>query len=98
MRENPDIEVELSSHTDSRASDAYNQKLSEERARSAVEYIISRGVKRSRILARGYGESRLINGCTNGVKCSDWEHAQNRRTEFKIIGLNGGTVSSKAGR
>jgi outer membrane protein OmpA-like peptidoglycan-associated protein len=98
MRENPDIEIELSSHTDSRASDAYNQKLSDERARSAVEYIISRGVKRSRIFAKGYGESRLVNSCKNGVKCSDWEHAQNRRTEFKIIGLNGGTVSSKAGR
>lgn len=94
MRENPDIEVELSSHTDSRASDAYNLKLSNERAQSAVEYIISRGIKRSRIFAKGYGESKLINKCKNGENCNEWEHAQNRRTEFKIIGLNGGVLNS----
>ncbi|MFV0593761.1 MAG: OmpA family protein [Draconibacterium sp.] len=85
LNDNPDIKVELGSHTDSRGSDSYNQALSQKRSESAVKYIISKGIDASRIIAKGYGETQLINKCSNGVQCSDWEHRQNRRTEFKII-------------
>ncbi|WP_316736799.1 OmpA family protein [Pedobacter aquatilis] len=81
---NPTINIELSSHTDSRGKDAYNLTLSQKRAESAVQYIVSKGISRSRIVAKGYGETRPVNRCLNGVKCSEAEFQQNRRTEFKI--------------
>jgi peptidoglycan-associated lipoprotein len=87
MMDNPDIKVELGSHTDSRAKDAYNMKLSQKRAESAVNYIVSRGIKQERITAKGYGETMLVNRCKNDVKCSEEEHQQNRRTEFKVTGF-----------
>jgi outer membrane protein OmpA-like peptidoglycan-associated protein len=87
LKENPSIRVELGSHTDSRSSDQYNLTLSQKRSESAVSYIVSNGVSKDRIIAKGYGESKLLNRCTNGVKCSEEEHAKNRRTEFKIIGF-----------
>jgi outer membrane protein OmpA-like peptidoglycan-associated protein len=79
------IKIELSAHTDAVGDDAYNQTLSEKRARAAVEYIISKGVPASRIVAKGYGESKIVNRCKNGVFCTDDEHAPNRRIEFKIL-------------
>jgi len=85
MKENPTLVVELGSHTDSRGSDKYNLLLSQRRSNSAVEYIVSQGISRSRIVAKGYGETQLVNHCSNGVKCSDSEHRKNRRTEFKIL-------------
>lgn len=85
MKDNPDIKVEVSSHTDSRGSDSYNLKLSQNRAKAAVDYIISKGISPSRITGIGYGETRLLNQCSNGVKCSEAEHQINRRTEMKII-------------
>jgi outer membrane protein OmpA-like peptidoglycan-associated protein len=88
MKENPSIHVELSSHTDCRGKDAYNMKLSQKRAESAVNYIISQGVDGERIYAKGYGESQLLNQCKNGVKCSEEEHAVNRRTEFKVVKID----------
>lgn len=88
MKENPAIHVELSSHTDCRGKDAYNMKLSQKRAESAVNYIISQGVSAERIYARGYGESHLLNQCKNGVKCSEEEHQVNRRTEFKVVKID----------
>ena len=81
----PSSSVELSSHTDSRGSAAYNQDLSQRRAQSAVSYIVGRGVSRSRITAIGYGETRLRNRCSDDVKCSEEEHQTNRRTEAKLI-------------
>lgn len=87
MNDNPSLKVELGSHTDARGSDEYNRKLSQRRSDSAVGYIIGRGIPQSRIVAKGYGESQLINQCANGIPCSDEEHRRNRRTEFKIIGL-----------
>jgi peptidoglycan-associated lipoprotein len=87
MNENPTIIIELSSHTDSRGKDNYNQTLSEKRAQSAVDYIIAHGIAKDRITARGYGESRLINRCGNKEKCTEPEHQQNRRTEFKVTGF-----------
>jgi outer membrane protein OmpA-like peptidoglycan-associated protein len=80
-----DIKVELSSHTDSRASDKYNLTLSQKRAQSCVTYLISKGVSKDNIIAKGYGESKPVNGCTNGKKCSEEEHQANRRTELKIL-------------
>lgn len=85
MKTNENIGVELSSFTDSRGKDQYNLWLSQKRANSAVQYIISRGIDKSRITGKGYGETQLLNGCSNGVKCSDAMHQLNRRTEFKVI-------------
>lgn len=85
LKDNPNISIELSSHTDSRAPDQYNLDLSQRRAQAAVDYIASQGISRDRLLAKGYGESQLVNGCTNDVECSEAEHEQNRRTEFKVI-------------
>lgn len=86
--DNPTIHIELGSHTDCRASYAYNEKLSTNRAKSAVEYIVSRGISASRLTWKGYGESQLRTNCPceGAVKssCSEYEHQQNRRTEFKI--------------
>jgi outer membrane protein OmpA-like peptidoglycan-associated protein len=85
MENVPGIRIELSSHTDSKGSDEYNMALSERRAKAAVDYIIYRGINRSRISGKGYGETKLVNKCSNGVACTEEEHAQNRRLEFKII-------------
>ena len=81
---NPDLIIEIGSHTDSRGSDAYNLSLSDRRAKSSASYIVSQGIDKSRIQGKGYGEVQLMNRCTNGVKCSKEEHQLNRRTEFKI--------------
>jgi outer membrane protein OmpA-like peptidoglycan-associated protein len=85
MRVNPDLKIELGSHTDSRGNDDYNMRLSERRAKSVVDYIISRGISPERIVSKGYGETRLVNDCGNGVKCTEEEHQQNRRTEILIL-------------
>lgn len=87
LQQNPTLRIELSSHTDSRGNDEYNQKLSQRRAESAVQYLINRGVAKDRLVAKGYGESRLINHCGNNVNCSEEMHEQNRRTEIKILAL-----------
>jgi len=87
LRDNPAIILELGSHTDSRGDDDYNYELSGKRASSAVEYLISQGIESRRIVARGYGESSLVNDCTDDVECTEDEHAQNRRTELKVIGF-----------
>ncbi len=85
LQQNPTLRIELSSHTDSRGNDAYNLSLSQRRAESAVKYLESKGISRGRMVARGYGETRLINGCGNGVDCSEADHEQNRRTEIKVL-------------
>jgi peptidoglycan-associated lipoprotein len=81
LKDNPEIKIELSSHTDDRAPDDYNMDLSDRRARSAVNYLVSKGIDRSRLVAKGYGESRLI---IKNAKTEE-EHQVNRRTEFKIL-------------
>lgn len=85
MTDNPNLKIELSSHTDSRGSDSYNMSLSARRAKEAVEYIVSKGISSDRLEAKGYGETKLINRCSNGVTCSKEEHQANRRTEVKIL-------------
>lgn len=84
LNEYPEMHIELGSHTDSRGNDDYNMKLSLERANSAVAYLVSKGIDESRLSAKGYGETMLLNRCGNGLKCSEEEHQANRRTEFKI--------------
>jgi len=88
MQENPAISAELGSHTDCRASDAYNNSLSQKRAQAAVDYIVSRGISSSRLQARGYGETQLTNGCDceTNVSCTEEQHQANRRTTFQILG------------
>ena len=82
----PNIRIKIESHTDSRGKDSYNLKLSDERAKSTRDYIVLQGIDASRIeSAIGYGESRLINKCKNGVKCTEEEHLLNRRSDFIII-------------
>jgi outer membrane protein OmpA-like peptidoglycan-associated protein len=89
MNENPSIEIELGSHTDCRGSYAYNEKLSDRRAKSSAAYIKARISNPDRIYGKGYGESQLINKCecegSRKVPCTEEEHQQNRRTEFKIV-------------
>jgi peptidoglycan-associated lipoprotein len=84
LNDNPKITIELSSHTDARGKDDFNMKLSQQRAQAAVDYIVSKGIDKSRITAKGYGESKLKNKCKNNVKCTEAEHEKNRRTEFKV--------------
>lgn len=84
IKDNPDLSFELGSHTDSRGGDLYNLVLSDGRANSTVDYLIRHGADPARITAKGYGEERLVNACTNGVACSEEAHQANRRTEFTI--------------
>jgi peptidoglycan-associated lipoprotein len=86
LRENPTVRIELSSHTDCRGKDAYNLSLSEKRAKSAVDYIISKGIAKDRVVSKGYGESKPSENCAC-EKCSEEQHQRNRRTEFKVLGL-----------
>ncbi len=85
LQDHPETKVELSSHTDSRGSHEYNQDLSQKRATSAVNYIMSRAIESHRIIAKGYGETRLLNTCSDGTKCTEDEHRINRRTEAKLL-------------
>ena len=87
MRENPKMKIDIRSHTDSRASDEYNLRLSDRRAKSTLEWIVKQGIERKRLTAKGYGETQLVNGCSNGVPCTEEEHQANRRSEFIIISM-----------
>lgn len=84
MKEYPEITVEANAHTDSWGPAAYNKVLSEKRAQSAIDYIISQGIDPSRIKGKGYGEERLLNNCEDPGSCSRAENQLNRRTEFII--------------
>ncbi|CAL2055221.1 hypothetical protein T190820D02B_130002 [Tenacibaculum sp. 190524A05c] len=88
MNNNPDMVIKIESHTDSRGTKAYNRNLSDNRAKSTRDYIISRGIAANRIQsAIGYGEDRLLNHCddANQSKCSKEEHQKNRRSYFYIV-------------
>ncbi len=88
MQRNPGITIELGSHTDSRGSKTYNRKLSQRRAESAVAYLVKLGIEPARVTAMGDGESELRNRCSDDVNCTDQEHQLNRRTQFRITGLD----------
>ena len=87
LRDNPSIILELGSHTDSRGDQAFNEELSSRRATVVVDYLLAHGIESRRIVARGYGESSLVNDCGNQSDCSEKEHAANRRTELTVIGF-----------
>lgn len=85
LTQNPTIKIEIGSHTDSRQSKAYNQALSQRRAKSTLDYIVQRGINKNRLTAKGYGETQLVNNCADGVSCSEAEHQLNRRSTFVIV-------------
>lgn len=84
LNTNPKLVIEVSSHTDSRSSDAFNLTLSKKRADFVVSYMVAKGINKTRLKAIGYGETKLLNKCANNIECTDDEHKINRRTEFKI--------------
>lgn len=84
LKINPSINIELASHTDCRGSEIYNLKLSQQRAESVVNYLIEKGISKDRLVAKGYGETQLLNKC-ECTKCTEEQHQQNRRTTFKIL-------------
>ncbi len=85
MEQNPTLQVDIRSHTDSRQSKIYNDKLSDRRAKATMNWLIKNGINKSRLKAKGYGETQLVNKCSDGVKCTEEEHQANRRSEFIII-------------
>ncbi|TDO97794.1 OmpA family protein [Flavobacterium sp. 245] len=87
LNQYPNIKLDIRSHTDSRSSAESNQILSDKRAQSTKDWLISKGIDANRLSAKGYGETKLINRCADGVKCTEKEHQQNRRSEFIIVGL-----------
>ncbi|MGB0883759.1 MAG: OmpA family protein [Flavobacteriales bacterium] len=80
------VSIEIMSHTDSRGNDDFNMKLSQRRANSVINYLVSKNIAKSRLTGRGFGETRLTNDCSNGVDCSETKHRKNRRTEFRVLG------------
>jgi peptidoglycan-associated lipoprotein len=94
LTNHPYVVIELASHTDCRATMEYNQTLSENRAKSVVDYLIYKGIPEDRLIPKGYGETQLANHCScengagPGLDCTEEEHQQNRRTTFKIVATN----------
>lgn len=87
MKEYPTMKVDVRSHTDSRATKKYNEKLSDRRAKSTISWMIGDGIQKERLSGKGYGETQLVNKCADGVECSEEEHQLNRRSEFIIMAL-----------
>jgi outer membrane protein OmpA-like peptidoglycan-associated protein len=85
MKQHAGMQVELSSHTDCRGTASYNQSLSQRRANGVVEYLVTKGISRNRLMPIGHGESQPRNSCVDGVNCEELEHARNRRTEVRMI-------------
>ena len=85
LNNNTNLVIELASHTDSRAPAAYNLDLSKKRAQSCVNYLLQKGIQKERLVAVGYGETKLVNDCSDEVDCTEEEHQQNRRTTVRII-------------
>lgn len=87
LEQYPTMKIDIRSHTDSRASHAYNEKLSDRRAKSTMAWLVSKGISKDRLTAKGYGETQLVNKCADGVQCSEAEHQLNRRSQFIITEL-----------
>lgn len=85
MEKYPSLKIQVNSHTDSRGPAAYNLWLSQKRAESTINYMISKGISSDRLASEGFGETKLINDCYDGVKCSSEKHDLNRRSEFIIL-------------
>ncbi len=92
----PGMEVELGSHCDCRGGTKFNWWLSMRRAKSAVKYLSTKGINRKRLTYKGYGESRPLNHCVDGVSCSEEEYQINRRTTVKVTKLNGIDYKSRS--
>lgn len=93
MMQNPEAVVQIESHTDARAPYQYNIDLSKRRAAAAKTWLETKGIAPSRLHSIGFGEIRTANGCVDNVKCSEAEHQQNRRTEFRLISGSVSTAS-----
>lgn len=87
LNENPTMKLDIRSHTDSRATHKYNEALSDRRAKSTIGWLIKNGVAKNRLTGRGYGETQLVNECSDDVKCTEEQHQANRRSEFIITAL-----------
>jgi outer membrane protein OmpA-like peptidoglycan-associated protein/Tol biopolymer transport system component len=85
MNKYPQLNINIESHTDSRGNDNYNMLLSDKRAQSTLEWLVSKGIDRSRLSAKGFGESQLLNECSNGVECTEEAHQLNRRSMFLMV-------------
>lgn len=85
MEDETSLTIKVTAHTDSRGTEKYNQWLSERRAERTVDYVISKGISENRITHEAFGETRLVNECSDGVRCTEEEHSKNRRSEFVII-------------
>jgi len=77
----------INSHTDSRQTNSYNDILSNNRAKSTRKWLIKQGIAADRLTAKGYGETKLVNNCSDGVECTEEQHQANRRSEFIVISL-----------
>jgi outer membrane protein OmpA-like peptidoglycan-associated protein len=84
LQKNPAVKLTISAHTDSRGNNEYNMILSQNRAKSTMDYLLSKGISKWKIKSAGYGESRLLNNCSDGAECTEEQHAKNRRIEFQI--------------
>ena len=87
LNQYPDMKLDIRSHTDSRGSFKYNEALSDRRAKSTINWLIKNGVKKSRLIGKGYGENQLVNKCSDGIECTEDEHQLNRLSEFIITAL-----------
>ena len=87
LNQNPTMKLDIRSHTDSRQTFKYNQALSERRAKSTINWLIKNGINANRLTGKGYGETQLVNKCSDNVECSEEEHQLNRRSEFIITAL-----------
>ena len=94
LRNSSKVRVEIGAHTDSRGSSAYNYRLSNNRAASVVKYLVKRGIDKSRLIPKGYGETELKNKCADGVDCDEDQHQRNRRVEFKVINKDNEVICS----
>jgi outer membrane protein OmpA-like peptidoglycan-associated protein len=87
LNQYPTMKLDIRSHTDSRATHKYNEALSDRRAKSTIKWLVQNGVAPNRLTGKGYGETQLVNGCSDGVKCTEEQHQMNRRSEFIITAL-----------
>lgn len=85
MNDNPNVKVELSAHTDAVGKDSFNMDLSQRRAERCKDYLVKKGIKSSRIVPKGYGETKILNGCVKWNQCSEEENEVNRRVEIKVL-------------
>ncbi|MFH6965272.1 OmpA family protein [Flavobacterium plurextorum] len=87
MKQHPNIKIDVRSHTDSRQTHAYNEKLSDRRAKATIAWLVKNGIAADRLTGKGYGETQLVNQCVDNVKCTEEEHQANRRSEFIITSM-----------